>query len=86
MSKVIKAVGGKYREIELNNLYKNREDNKLTTEELIDKYEDRIVDGTIPSRKIEHWEIKVQEISHILEQINKDIEHINKKLRDEQNL
>ena len=38
---------GKEYEVNLNNLYKTREDNNLSTSELIEKYQDRIINKTI---------------------------------------
>ncbi|MGI9549512.1 MAG: hypothetical protein ACR2M7_06040 [Bdellovibrionales bacterium] len=78
MSTVIKLVKGEYYEIELNQLYKTRQDNNLSTDLLVSKYTNRIVDGTLNGvRKLEGWEQKAQEVIDILKQVNKDIADIN---------
>ena len=38
---------GKEYEVNLNNLYKERVDNNLTTSELIEKYQDRIINNSL---------------------------------------
>ncbi len=75
MATIIKAIKGDYRELDTNNLYKVRDDNKLTTEELIDKYEDRIVQGSIPSRVLEIREVEERR-DEVLSGIFADLEHL----------
>ena len=38
---------GKEYEVNLNNLYKERVDNNLSTSELIEKYQDRIINNSL---------------------------------------
>ena len=40
-------LNGKEYEVNLNNLYKTREDNNLSTSELIEKYQDRIINNSL---------------------------------------
>ena len=73
---IIKAIKGDYRELDTNDLYKVRDDNKLTTEELVEKYTDRIVYGSIPSRVLEFSEV-VRRKDEVLSGIEGDIKHLN---------
>ena len=78
MATIIKEVQGKYYEIELNHLYKTRQDNNLTTDLLVSKYANRITDGTLNGvRELETWEVKAQEVIQILRDANQTIKDIN---------
>ena len=47
MSRVRVELDGKLYDVFLDNLYKERVDNNLSTQELIVKYKNRIIDGTL---------------------------------------
>ena len=78
---VIKKVNGTWFEISLNELYKTRQDNNLTTDQLVEKYKARITDGTLNRvRVLEEWEVKAQEVIEVLGDIENDINDILKQL------
>lgn len=81
MSSVFKKVNGTWFEISLNELYKTRQDNNLTTDQLVEKYKARITDGTLNRvRVLEEWEVKAQEVIEVLGDIEDDINDILKQL------
>ena len=81
MSSVFKKVNGTWFEISLNELYKTRQDNNLTTDQLVEKYKSRITDGTLNRvRVLEEWEVKAQEVIEVLGDIEDDINDILKQL------
>lgn len=81
MSSVFKKVNGTWFEISLNELYKTRQDNNLTTDQLVEKYKARITDGTLNRvRVLEEWEVKAQEVVEVLGDIENDINDILKQL------
>jgi len=81
MSSIFKKVNDRYFEISLNELYKTRQDNSLTTDQLVEKYKARILDGTLNRvREIEEWEVKAQEVIETLGEIENDINNILKQL------
>ena len=81
MSSIFKKVNDRYFEISLNELYKTRQDNSLTTDQLVEKYKARILDGTLNRvRELEEWEVKAQEVIEILGEIENDINNILKQL------
>ena len=58
--KIVKEINGEFYQIESNYLYKTRDDNKLSQDELVHKYEDRIVDGTLNGvTKLKSFDIDV---------------------------
>ena len=74
---VIKKVNGTWFEISLNELYKTRQDNNLTTDQLVEKYKARITDGSLNRvRVLEEWEVKAQEVIEVLGDIENDINDI----------
>ena len=74
---VIKKVNGTWFEISLNELYKTRQDNNLTTDQLVEKYKARITNGTLNRvRVLEEWEVKAQEVIEVLGDIEDDINNI----------
>ena len=78
---VIKKVNGTWFEISLNELYKTRQDNNLTTDQLVEKYKARITDGTLNRvRVLEEWEVKAQEVIEVLGDIENDINDILRQL------
>ena len=78
---VIKKVNGTWFEISLNELYKTRQDNNLTTDQLVEKYKARITDGSLNRvRVLEEWEVKAQEVIEVLGDIENDINDILKQL------
>lgn len=82
MSSIIRKVNDKYFEISLNELYKTRQDNNLTTDQLVEKYKGRILDGTLNRvRELEEWEVKAFEVQETLKSITEDIEDINELLK-----
>ena len=81
MSSIIKKVNGTWFEISLNELYKTRQDNNLTTDQLVEKYKARITNGTLNRvRVLEEWEVKAQEVIEVLGDIENDINDILKQL------
>lgn len=81
MSSVFKKVNGTWFEISLNELYKTRQDNNLTTDQLVEKYKARITDGTLNRvRVLDEWEVKAQEVVEVLGDIENDINDILKQL------
>ena len=78
---VIKKVNGTWFEISLNELYKTRQDNNLTTDQLVEKYKARITDGSLNRvRVLEEWEVKAQEVIEVLGDIENDINDILRQL------
>ena len=74
---VFKKVNGTWFEISLNELYKTRQDNNLTTDQLVEKYKARITDGSLNRvRVLEEWEVKAQEVIEVLGDIENDINDI----------
>ena len=73
---VIKEVNGVALEIRLNDLYRTREDNSLTVDELVKKYEKRLLEGSIPSIERDRWELKAQECIDTLNQIGHQIKSL----------
>ena len=82
MTSIIREVQGKHYEISLNELYKTRQDNNLTTDQLVSKYASRIVDGTLNRvRELEEWEVKALEVNEMFKPILDDIDDINNILK-----
>ena len=82
MSSVFKKVNGTWFEISLNELYKTRQDNNLTTDQLVEKYKSRITDGSLNRvRVLEEWEVKAQEVIEVLGDIEDDINNILTQLK-----
>lgn len=84
MSSVFKKVNGTWFEISLNELYKTRQDNNLTTDQLVEKYKSRITDGSLNRvRVLEEWEVKAQEVIEVLGDIEDDINNVLRQLNIE---
>ena len=80
--KVVKKVNEKFFEINLNNLYKTRQDNNLTVDQLVSKYTVRILDGTLNgTRELEGWEVSFAKALTVAQEINEQIDEINDTLR-----
>jgi len=73
---VIKEVNGITLEIRLNDLYRTREDNSLTVDELVKKYEKRLLEGSIPSIERDAWELKAQNVIDTLNDIGHQIKSL----------
>ena len=82
MSTIVRKVSDKYFEINLNNLYKTRQDNNLTVDQLVSKYTGRILDGTLNgTRELEGWEVSFAKALTVAQEINEQIDEINDTLR-----